>query len=110
MSVGISMANVENVFVKQMHFFKAGDTEVGHKHLFDHLTLVAKGAVKVKVNNQETVFSAPHCIYIKADLIHEITAIEDDTTVYCIHALRDESGTIIDPKMVPNGVQGFITN
>ena len=93
---------VSNLFVRQMHFASVGDTEVGHKHTFDHLTLLAKGKLKVKINDEETEFSAPHMIFIKAELQHELTAASDNTVAYCIHALRSEStNDIIDPAMVP---------
>ena len=45
-------------------------------------------------------------IYINKDIIHKLTASEDNTVAYCIHGLRDleKSEDIIDPKMVPKGV------
>jgi len=97
---------VANTWVKQMHFVKAGDINEGHKHNFDHQTLLAKGSVKIKVNGEETDFVAPHIIFIGAGHEHEMVALEDDTIVFCIHALRDgdQVEDIIDPKDVPNGV------
>lgn len=102
----INIGCVSNLYVRQMHFLKAGDTEQGHAHVFDHLTLLASGSLKVTVEGQETVFKAPHMIYIKAGKQHELLAQEDNTTVYCIHALRnaDGSGDIIDPESIPAGV------
>jgi quercetin dioxygenase-like cupin family protein len=97
---------VKNLFVKQMVFRKAGDKEHGHAHLHDHLTLLTKGKLRVTVNGKDTDFTAPAHIYIKADVVHELTALEDDTIAHCIHALRDEdgSGDIIDPASIPDGV------
>jgi quercetin dioxygenase-like cupin family protein len=93
---------VSNMFVRQMHFAAAGDMEMGHKHAFDHMTLLAKGKLKVKINDEETEFTAPHIIFIKAELQHELTAVTDNTVAYCVHALRDSSsGDILDPAMVP---------
>jgi hypothetical protein len=88
-----------------MVFEKKGDIEEGHAHCFDHQTLLAKGSIKVKANGKENVFTAPHCIFIKAGLEHELVAMEDDTVTYCIHALRDgdEVGDIIAPEMLPLG-------
>ena len=77
---------VANTWVKQMHFVKAGDINEGHKHNFDHQTLLAKGSVKIKVNGEETDFVAPHIIFIGAGHEHEMVALEDDTIVFCIHA------------------------
>jgi quercetin dioxygenase-like cupin family protein len=100
---------VANLYSRQMHFEKAGDVENGHKHQFDHLTLLAAGSLKVVVDGKETVFTAPHMIYIAKEKMHELTALEDNTVAFCIHALRDgyDVGDIIDPSMIPEGVCAF---
>lgn len=105
-SPDIKFGCVANLFSRQMYFEKAGDIEQGHTHPFDHLTLLAFGSLKVVANGQETIFKAPNMIYIHKDVNHELTALEDNTVAYCIHALRDGNGVddIIDPAMVPNGV------
>lgn len=97
---------VKNLFVKQMVFPKAGDKEEGHAHCHDHLTLLTKGKLRVTALDKDTDFTAPAHIYIKADVVHELTALEDDTIAHCIHALRNEdgSGDIIDPAAIPDGV------
>jgi quercetin dioxygenase-like cupin family protein len=96
---------VANLFSRMMHFAKAGDTEVGHTHQFNHLTLLAKGKLMVTVEGVSTEFTAPHMIYIKADKVHELVALTDETVAYCIHALRDkENNEILDPSMIPEGV------
>jgi quercetin dioxygenase-like cupin family protein len=102
----VQMGCVANLFSRMMHFEKAGDIEYGHTHAFDHLTLLASGSLKIIVEEKETVFTAPHMIYIKADKKHELVALKDNTVAYCIHALRsdNEAGDILDPSMVPNGV------
>ena len=89
-----------------MTFAKAGDVEEGHCHKFDHTTLLGAGSVMVKANGRSTKFVAPQMIFIHADVEHEITALEDGTVAYCIHALRDGDGVedIIDPASVPDGV------
>lgn len=94
---------VANTWVKQMHFEKAGDINPGHKHTFDHQTLLAKGKVKVLVGTKETEFTAPTIIFIRAGWEHTITAMEDDTVCYCIHAIRDGERIedIVDPDSIP---------
>jgi quercetin dioxygenase-like cupin family protein len=87
-----------------MHFLKSGDVEHGHTHQFDHLTLLASGKLRVTVNGVGTDYSAPHMIYIHKDHEHELVALEDNTVAFCIHALRDKEGDILDPAMVPEGV------
>ncbi len=103
---GVMIGCVANLFSRMMYFEKTGDIEVGHTHQFDHLTLLAKGKLKVTVEGQVSEFTAPYMIYIKADKVHELEALTDGTVAYCIHALRsgDGVGDILDPAMVPAGV------
>jgi quercetin dioxygenase-like cupin family protein len=100
----VNIGLVSNVFVRQMHFESVGDCEKGHKHQFDHLTLLAKGKLSVKIGEDITEYTAPHMIYIKSDVEHELTALSENTVVYCVHALRENTqGDILDPSMVPKG-------
>lgn len=102
----IAIGFVANLFSRMMRFKKSGDTEVGHAHQFDHLTLLAKGKLKVTVNGKVSHFATPHMIYIHKDYVHELEALEDETVAYCIHALRTPDQTdILDPSMVPEGVK-----
>lgn len=101
----VTLGCVANLFSRMMRFRKAGDIEVGHTHQFDHLTLLAKGKLKVTVDGVASEFSAPYMIYIHKDRVHELVALEDDTVAYCIHALRDkDTDEILDPSMIPAGV------
>lgn len=102
----IAIGCVANLYSRQMYFKNKGDVEVGHTHQFDHLTLLANGSLKIVVDGVESVFKAPHMIYIHKDKVHELTALEDNTLAFCIHALRDGNGVedILDPTMIPEGV------
>lgn len=99
----IKLASVGNVFTRMMMFKNKGDVEFGHKHQFDHATLLAKGSILVKAKGKETVFVAPNLIWIAKDIEHELIALEDDTVCACIHALLDGDGQIVDPSMIPEG-------
>jgi quercetin dioxygenase-like cupin family protein len=89
-----------------MLFRTAGDTEQGHSHPFDHLTLLAKGSLRVTVDGLVTDFQAPHMIYIQKDKTHELVALESETLAFCIHGLRDKStGDILDVSMIPAGIK-----
>lgn len=100
------LACVSNLWLRQMHFEKVGDQNEGHVHNFDHITLLAKGRVSVDVEGAVTEFAAPHMIYIAKGKRHFLTALEDDTVAYCVHALRtgEREEDILDPAMVPVGV------
>lgn len=102
----VKLGMVSNIFSKMMHFVKAGDMEQGHCHQFDHLTLLATGELSVKVDGVATAFKAPHMIFIRANVEHELTALADGTVAYCIHAIRDGERVedIVDPTMIPKGI------
>jgi quercetin dioxygenase-like cupin family protein len=99
----VTISCVSNVFVKQMRFVKAGDMEEGHAHCFDHLTLLASGRIRLTALGKSDDFTAPHHIFIKAGVEHELLALEDNTTAHCIHAIRDGERVedIIDPASLP---------
>lgn len=86
-----------NIWVRQNHLLKDGDNGGGHEHNFDHVTLLCKGKVRVEVeNNAPKEFTAPTFIVIRKEHKHKITALEDDTIYYCVFALRNIDGEIVD--------------
>lgn len=98
----VTISCVSNVFIKQMHFQFAGDKEEGHSHLFDHLTLLASGKIKLTALGKSSEFTAPQHIFIKAGVIHELEALEDNTVVHCIHGIREKGcEDIVDPASLP---------
>lgn len=104
----VKIACVANLYSRMMHFQKAGDIEQGHTHQFDHLTLLAKGRLRVTVDGNTTDFTAPHMIYIHKDKFHVLEALTDETVAYCIHALREkDTGEILDASMIPNGADAL---
>jgi len=102
----IKFATISNVWIKMMTFKNVGDFIPGHAHLFDHPTLVSQGSVEVEVAGEITKFTAPAIIYIEKEKIHKITALETNTVVCCIHALRKGTGVddIISEDMIPKGI------
>ena len=102
----ITLGEVANLWSRMMLFRSSGDTEQGHSHPFDHLTLLAKGSLRVTVDGLATDFHSPHMIYIQKDKTHELVALEDETLAFCIHGLRDKStGDILDASMIPAGIK-----
>jgi hypothetical protein len=82
---------IDNVFVKMHHFLNVGDTHETHAHVFDHITLLASGAVVMKHSNGEQEFIAPHLIVTPKDVFHQFIAKQANTVFCCIHAIRDGS-------------------
>lgn len=94
-----------NIWVRQNYIPKANTAIPGHTHHFDHVTLLVSGKVEVKIEGHEPKqFSAPTFIVINKDLHHEFKSLEDGTLYYCIFALRDHEGNVMDhydPKHDP---------
>lgn len=95
------MENIElgyfgNIWVRQ-NVLNKNDEAPGHTHYFDHVTLLAKGKVLVEVEGKPPKeFTAPTFIVIRKELIHKMTALEEDTVYYCVFALRDANGEVVD--------------
>lgn len=107
MALQVKIGMVANLYSRMMHFENAGDFEHGHTHQFDHLTLLASGRLQVTVDGNVSEFEAPHMIYIHKDKMHELIALEPNTVAYCIHPMRlgERVEDIVDPSMVPEGVE-----
>ena len=102
----IKIIALSNVFSRLMFFKNKGDIEDGHKHTYDHATLVSSGSVLVEILDDEgksetsKVFEAPNMIYINKDKFHRLIALEDKTTCVCIHALRTIDEEIVAPDFL----------
>jgi hypothetical protein len=83
-SIEIKMA--DGVFVKSMMCPRAGTIVPQHAHRYDHLSMLARGAVRVwKDGKMVGVFTAPAGIPIPANSMHTFHTLEPDTLIYCIH-------------------------
>lgn len=86
-----------NIWVRQNFLEFAGDIHPGHRHHFDHVSLLALGKVRVTIEGYPPKdFSAPTFIIIKKEHKHTFEALEDGTLWYCVFALRDVDGEVTD--------------
>jgi hypothetical protein len=90
-----------NIFIRPNHLEKVGNLVAGHKHNFDHTTIVFTGAVHVKAklpdgSIKERDFIAPSHFLVRAEVEHEITAIKDNTVFWCVYSHRSPQGTITE--------------
>jgi hypothetical protein len=86
-----------NIWVRQNFIKEAGTSFPGHTHHFDHVSLLVKGRIRVEIDGHSAKeFSAPTFIVIKKELHHKITALEDDVSYYCVFAVRDFNGEVMD--------------
>jgi quercetin dioxygenase-like cupin family protein len=102
---------VDNVFVKLHHFLRVGDTHQGHAHVFDHITLLSAGAVRMLHDNGEAEYKAPHLIVTPKGIAHQFTALEPNTVFCCVHAIRDGDGVddVASPDVTPEQAFDLLT-
>ena len=105
----VQLSLISNLWIKLMTFENVGDVNEGHKHIFDHPTLLVKGKMEVDVEGHKSIFIAPHIIFIAREKIHTLTALEEGTVAACIHAIRDGDRIedIVDPSMLPEGINPY---
>lgn len=85
-----------NVWIRAHHFAKAGEVHDGHTHTFDHVSFLTKGRVQVIVGKHATEYEAPNFIVIGKDVEHQIIALEDETQWWCVFAVRDKNGEVVE--------------
>lgn len=86
-----------NIWVKQNVLELAGEFHDGHEHKFDHVTLLVSGKVSIELEGSDAKeFTAPTFIVIKKERHHKITALADGTVYYCVYALRDMDGKVME--------------
>jgi mannose-6-phosphate isomerase-like protein (cupin superfamily) len=92
----IGTAGVGAVQLVRNHFKRARMWAPGHHHFHDHLMLLTAGAIELHANGLITRYEADHIIIIPKQTRHQIRALSDRTTLWCIAALRDgETGEVI---------------
>lgn len=107
----MSTANIDLLLDGRVqHFFAAGvyakETHIPadhcftqHVHSYDHMSILAKGWVVVRLDGVETEYEAPACIHIEAGKNHEVTGITDSVW-YCIHATEETDPEKIDKVLI----------
>lgn len=89
----------DNLYAKEI-IFKKDALIVQHKHNYDHLSILAKGRVKLAIDDDSVVeISAPACINIKAGRNHSVVALED-CVWFCIHATEEKNPENIDKVLI----------
>ncbi len=89
-----------NIYIRPNRLSESGAKIEGHKHKFDHTTVVFTGAVHVKANLpdgsvREGDFKAPAHFLVRKDVEHTITATEPDTVFWCVYSHRTPQGDVI---------------
>lgn len=88
---------VANMWVREMHWRKAGDMVRGHCHTFPHPHRLSHGAVRLFIlengvwlhrGDYRVVDLVPKVLFIQAGSMHMMVALEDNTVGSCLHAQR----------------------
>lgn len=94
---GAELGYFGNIWVRQNTIEKAGESFPGHKHKFDHVTLLVKGGIEVEVEGHAPKhFVAPTFVIIRKEHEHKVTSLTDDVIYYCVFALRNLDGEAIE--------------
>jgi hypothetical protein len=74
-----------------------------HSHSYDHVSMLAKGSVRVWQNGVlDRDYTAPFPIAIAAGVMHRFESLEDDTLVLCIHnTFRTGQVEVLEPHGLP---------
>ena len=112
---GFELGYFGNIWVRQNVFELAGETHEGHEHKFDHVTLLVSGKVSIQIGKEvPKEFTAPTFIVIRKQHNHKITAMADGTVYYCVFALRDIDGQVMeifgpqhDPESSSTKTEGY---
>jgi hypothetical protein len=79
----------EWLWLKQ-YVLKAGEAVEQHVHMFDHVTVIAVGTVRLAIDGiDQGEIVAPKPVTIRALAQHSMVAVTD-ALIFCVHNLRGE--------------------
>ena len=88
----------EGVYARKMEL-QPGVFVPTHKHVYDHLSILGQGRVRVWVDDVITEYAAPAMITVKKNQVHKIFALEKSVW-YCIHPTEATSPEEVDAQTV----------
>jgi len=85
---------VNNLFLKMFTYSEVGDVNPGggHKHSYDHITLLARGSLLLETDAGQETHVAPKLFVTKKGVEHKFTALERNTVMCCVVPIRDGEG------------------
>lgn len=85
----VSHHTEDGVYIKQIHFPKAGIVMGQHSHAHGHAFMVAVGELRIWVDGvQAGDYKQGQCLHIAAGRKHTMMSVVDNTLGYCIHNLH----------------------
>ena len=86
------------VYAKELSIPK-GFVLVSHRHLYDHLSILASGTISLTYGNETITMTGPAALTILAGLEHTIEAITD-AVWFCIHPTDETDAGKIDETLI----------
>jgi quercetin dioxygenase-like cupin family protein len=99
--LGVKHHFSDGLYAKEM-FIPKDAFVVQHKHEYSHLSILAKGSVLVKIDEDVQEIKAPACLDLEAEKHHSIVALEDSVW-FCIHATEETDINKIDEVLIAKG-------
>lgn len=78
----------DGIYTKQVTM-AAGCSITGHKHLHNHLSLLAYGSVIVEIHGMQQLYNGPMALNILSECVHKITAVTP-ALWYCVHSVSQD--------------------
>jgi cupin superfamily acireductone dioxygenase involved in methionine salvage len=90
-----------NVVIRPITFASRHQVLPGHRHNFDHVTMVAVGTVRFSMSfpdgtTKEETHTAPAWVEVPKEATHQIESMTDHAQCYCVFACRDEDGAVAE--------------
>ena len=70
-----------------------------HEHNYDHMSILATGAVLVTIDGKSEYYAGPSVIHIKAGQKHRIEALTD-AVWFCVHGTEETDPDKIDLVLI----------
>lgn len=93
------------IFRRMYQLDRACESKQGHKHNYDHVTLVLRGRLKVlysyekdgkTVEGEAGEFGQGESVTILKHVHHTLIALEDNTIYVCVFSHRDFDGVVVE--------------
>ncbi len=99
----------DGIFVKSIVIKHKNVLVPQHSHTYDHASFLATGSIRVwKDGVLLGDFVAPTSLIIPARTKHKFLSLEDNTTIYCIHNIKDAEDVDVAEEHVLNELGGIL--
>jgi hypothetical protein len=100
----------DNIYTRMSVFEKAGDETGSATYVYDRVILVTHGTVTVEYGDKTTTAHSPSIVITPSGVVQKITALEDDSIIFSIHAVRNgqNANDVVDPEITAEEARQLI--